>query len=203
VKRLFRQTLTDANCRFYSVYAYFILQMTPSGPPQVIDSLPAPKPLNASKSAIEDFAVVAARHVGFFPGERIDPIVTNLGGQLVYQEMDDWLESESGSIVVRGVRDFTIYLSEFTGPLRDRFTIAHELGHYFLHSEMGKNPIRVARNGSTRVEWEANWFAASFLMPADVFREAAKRSTSSQYLAARFLVSVSAAEVRKKSLGIA
>jgi hypothetical protein len=41
-------------------------------------------------------------------------------------------------------------------PDRDRFTLAHELGHLVLHS----------RRDSAAAEWEANRFASAILMPA-------------------------------------
>ncbi|MGZ0175141.1 MAG: ImmA/IrrE family metallo-endopeptidase, partial [Planctomycetales bacterium] len=107
----------------------------------------------------------------------------------------------SGSIFVHGTEDFDICLPTYTSPLRDRFTIAHELGHYFLHSDQGEIPIVAFRNGSTRIEWEANWFAASLLMPKAEFRQAASRDLSVAALAARFGVSQEAARVRKEALG--
>jgi Zn-dependent peptidase ImmA (M78 family) len=56
------------------------------------------------------------------------------------------------------------------------------------------------RKGSNRVEWEANWFAASLLMPEDVFKTAVNEGLSDMHLVARFNVSMEAAQVRKKVL---
>jgi len=77
--------------------------------------------------------------------------------------IDDFLKS--GSIYVHAKESFDIVLPTFTSPIRDRFTIAHEMGHYYLHSLGGDKKIWADRKGSGQVEWEANWFAASFLMP--------------------------------------
>ena len=69
-------------------------------------------------------------------------------------------------------------------PNRRRFTIAHELGHWYLHQH-GQQSL-FCRHGSVdedakadrpelpEIEAEANWFAASLLMPAEMVR----RSTS-------------------------
>ena len=84
------------------------------------------------------------------------------------------LDFHSGAIYVHGRGDFDIVLPQFTSPLRDRFTIGHELGHYFLHSRQGERPLVAYRQGSGRLEWEANWFAAGLLMPKDEFLRAAK-----------------------------
>jgi Zn-dependent peptidase ImmA (M78 family) len=92
-------------------------------------------------------------------------------------------DDESGSIVARATGDFTVYLSRHTSSKRDRFTIAHELGHLLLHfqaiKKMSPNAImRATRNvdkndpDQERAEWEANWFAAAFLMPAEEFKAA-------------------------------
>ena len=104
---------------------------------------------------------------------------------------------------VKGERDFIIYLSDFTGLVKDRFTIAHELGHYVMHSEMGKTPVAVARHvSSDRVEAEANWFAEGFLMPENIFRKEFKRNENTDSLAAFFMVSPQAIEARAGHLGI-
>ena len=125
-----------------------------------------------------------------------------MGGKICYQDPLDWLETDSGSIEVVAERDFTIFVSNFTSRERDRFTIAHELGHYVLHSKLGKVPIRVPRSGSNRLEWEANWFAAAFLMPAATFRKEWEKNPRVVAMAGRFDVSIKAAEVRKEALGL-
>lgn len=52
---------------------------------------------------------------------------------------------------------------------RDRFTIAHELGHFFLHPQgcplsRMNSPVPAYRDP----EWQANTFASEFLMPHDL-----------------------------------
>lgn len=163
----------------------------------------SPVACNYSKEAIEDLAVEIAGMVDFRPGGSIEDVVRGkLNGSIEDQDTNAWLAEESGSIEVRGFRDFTIFISLFTGYLRDRFTVAHELGHYFLHSRMGKTAIRATRFGTGRVEWEANWFAAAFLMPADVFKHCIDSDFSDDDLAAKFKVSPQAIEVRKKRFGL-
>ncbi|MDA0837815.1 MAG: ImmA/IrrE family metallo-endopeptidase [Planctomycetota bacterium] len=56
--------------------------------------------------------------------------------------------------------------------------------------------------GSTRIEWEANWFAAGLLMPAAVFSEAMaeKGRDNLRALAHRFNVSIVAAEFRRDTV---
>ena len=47
---------------------------------------------------------------------------------------------------------------------RQRFTVAHELGHLFLHSN---EPAPQTAEESSHMEWQANRFASAFLAPAD------------------------------------
>jgi hypothetical protein len=69
-------------------------------------------------------------------------------------------------------------------PPRRRFTIGHELGHWVLHQDRqtslfcrhgtidpsDKDEAAAERPPLDPIEKEANWFAASVLMPADLVR---------------------------------
>ena len=74
----------------------------------------------------------------------------------------------------------------------------------YLHARnIKKNIIEFNRYGTGRLEWEANWFAAAFLMPAKVFIEKCNEFNSDNYeLSLYFNVSESAVKIRKKDLGI-
>lgn len=143
-----------------------------------------------------------------FTDDGEDPLADftyKLGGNIHYEAPDDFKRSEDGSIVVHGPGQFDIYISSFTGPLRDRFTLAHELGHYFLHSNQGKTRIKASRCGGSKAEWEANWFAAALLMPkvpfANTWQSLSHKDSAT--IAALFRVSKQAAEYRIKSLALA
>lgn len=159
------------------------------------DKIPA---ANIWKASIEKYAEEVAEVIDFQPGGDLIAAIDGFGGELHYRPMDEWVD-EDGSIFVHEECDFDILLPSYTSPLRDRFTIAHELGHYFLHSEQGVRPIIAFRRGSTRIEWEANWFAASFLMPREEFDAREADGYDIPDLAAYFSVSERAAEVRRDS----
>ncbi len=111
-----------------------------------------------------------------------------------------------------------IILVNKTKPLtRRNFTIAHELGHYFLHqSEVKKEMIidgdnvldragmlyRRDENLSTKLESESNNFAASFLMPTDLVKEVWKKLKNVEECAQVFNVSVEAMSIRLSRLGL-
>ncbi len=154
-----------------------------------------------TKEAVDGFADRVRKHLQVSPGDDLIPTIDELGGQVRYLDIDSLSERQE-TIIVHGTNDFEIYLLSYTSPIRDRFTIAHELGHYYLHSRLGEIPIVANRHGSSRVEWEANWFAAGFLMPKTIIRREVESIESKTALAGIFGVSEVAVDVRLKSLGI-
>lgn len=156
------------------------------------------EPSNVSKAEIFRFAEDLAKSIGFEPGADIRDVVTKNGGRIHCLGLHD-LPDHDGTIYVHRKEDFDIIIPNFTGPLRDRFTIAHELGHYILHKPHEKS--WAARSGEPdRLEWEANWFAAGFLMPEGLFKEAMDKTTSIPALASQFGVSLAAAGFRHGQL---
>lgn len=168
---------------------------------QMAQTFQEAKPCEWSKRQVQDFASDAAEKLGYKPADDLLSIVKRLGGEV---EVADWESvGSTGSITVHGKGKFTISLSPISGDRRDRFTIAHELGHYILHSQMGAvSPMTVNRAGTGRVEWEANWFAAGFLMPEKEFRQKWEAWKSEARLAVHFDVSEAAVEIRKRCLNI-
>lgn len=63
----------------------------------------------------------------------------------------------------------SVYNNACNGNGRDRFTIAHEIGHFFLHSEVDLALSRIENHSAVPAyrnsEWQANAFASAFLMP--------------------------------------
>lgn len=136
-----------------------------------------------------------------------------MGGSIVYKNPVKEIGRLPESIIVRARNDFTIYLPVMTSLSRDRFTIAHELGHFFIHYPLVEKrypgrPMAATRwvdekdDDLRRTEWEANWFAAAFLMPSDDFSAAYRRNRDPKHLATLFSVSPKAAEIRIDNLGL-
>jgi Zn-dependent peptidase ImmA (M78 family) len=92
---------------------------------------------------------------------------------------------------------------------RKRFTVAHELGHYFLHNERLDEGIVdgidiLYRDGTLdEIEKQANEFAANILMPEIEFRKLWAECTTIQDIATYFYVSESAIITRAKFLKLA
>lgn len=90
---------------------------------------------------------------------------------------------------------------------RRRFTIAHELGHYYLHNTEVKNNngnISFYRQERNPSETEANTFAAELLMPEELVRMQHKKLMVPYLsdLATAFDVSKEAMHIRLKILNL-
>lgn len=131
-------------------------------------------------------------------------------------------ENVAGMIHMDG-QSAAIYIKQSDTPGRKRFTLAHELGHYFLkhfsgtHVDRGQNyaPMVFMRNDDSskaifQPEIAANKFAAELLMPDkmvqrildEVVRECNTEEEIIKKMATRFLVSELAMIHRINNLGI-
>lgn len=139
-------------------------------------------------------------------------IVKKFGGSV--EEKIDFDDLCDGTIQKKGNDSFEIVISPFQNEQRKAFTIAHELGHLFLH--MGfmtdkecwstQNQTIYRRFGTTEQEYQANEFAASFLMPEKLYKNildfySEGNRVNMNQVANYFHVSVSAAVNRGKFLG--
>lgn len=170
-----------------------------------------PSPSYLSKSFVESFAQKIADKLQFHYSDDLFSLINKIGGEISvgYTGYDDF---EGGSIIVDENVKFSILISPFTSIERDRFTIAHELGHLFLHyPQVRSNLTNGKKFRATRyidntnkeqqiAEREANWFAAAFLMPEQAFKESYNISAKQAEL--DFKLSSSAIRIRAKSLGI-
>ena len=173
-----------------------------------LESVSNIKPIFASKEAIESLAESIAIDLNFSPGDDIEDVVIKLGGRITTLCPEKSLKAYSrllqndSSLIIENESNFVISLTAFNGATRDRFIIAHELGHYFIHSAMGEIvPMIASRSGSNRAEREANWFAAAFLMPKEKFIQLSETSSITQ-IAAYFRVSLNAVKARAQRLNI-
>jgi Zn-dependent peptidase ImmA (M78 family) len=98
-------------------------------------------------------------------------IANNEGIKVIEVEFQE--ENISGYI---NFDEMAIYISKSDPINRQTFTIAHELGHWFLHKDkINRDEIPVLyRNGILNddpIEKEANTFAANLLVPTGLLKE--------------------------------
>lgn len=103
-------------------------------------------------------------------------------------------------------KNYTITINDSEQGSRQRFTAAHELGHYFLnHGEKEDKSVTIFRKHETnRDEVEANAFAAELLMPRAIidFLMYKKKILTVAGLADKLGVSHQAMRFRLKNLGL-
>lgn len=97
-----------------------------------------------------------------------------------------------------------IFVNSADTPARQRFTIAHEIGHYYERTSRGLddfNVIDYRSPGNYDIrEFYADEFAASLLMPTRHVRQALEEGLTIPLIAHRFQVSVPAARMRVERL---
>ncbi|MEO7793967.1 MAG: ImmA/IrrE family metallo-endopeptidase [Thermoanaerobaculia bacterium] len=104
------------------------------------------------------------------PAVNVEDIATKLGIAVVRAKLED----NTSAMLIRKGSEALIMLDEGQVRERQRFSIAHELGHFRLHQEpvfVDKSPMHISyRNTASSLaqeprEIEANAFAAELLMP--------------------------------------
>lgn len=111
----------------------------------------------------------------------VERIARELGATVRRLPLDDEL---SGMIYIKGAQ-ILIGVNALHHIHRQRFTVAHEIGHLILHSDRIERrihvdkrlPVRIfhrdvqSTQGVDSIEIEANQFAAALLMPETVIRQ--------------------------------
>lgn len=98
----------------------------------------------------------------------LEKIVGDANIKLIKEELDNEI---SGVLKITDDGKATILVNASHHPNRQRFSIAHELGHYFLHHRPGIHVDKEFRRNSASgeglhsIEIEANRFASELLMP--------------------------------------
>lgn len=147
------------------------------------------------------------RRILEIPYDRIidlDEVLEKLDIQLIIDEKIPY----EGKVVVEendGKIMSSIYLkNNFSNIGRKRFTIAHELGHLFLHQKFEegifKDSVFYRNLKFTTEELEANEFAANLLMPKVHFIEVLESGKTIEEIADIFNVSLQAVINRKRFL---
>lgn len=137
----------------------------------------------------------------------IDAIIAEIGLPLIYEPLDDnisgYIERTDGT--------YKIVVNSNHARTRQRFTAAHELGHYVFHRDLlgeGVGDNRAYRTEGTRLananirplhERQANSFAANVLMPRHRLTNVDGQPTAA--LAQMFEVSQEAMRIRLGRVG--
>lgn len=148
-----------------------------------------------------------------FPYENVLKECTDL--EIFFLTLED--ENVSGATLYKDGK-FSILVNADKHENRQHFTLAHELGHYFLHQDILKqdggfideekqldgSKILYRLDDATRdeIETEANHFAASLIMPRDLVKDAWETTNSIEECARIFKVSTIAINIRLTELNL-
>lgn len=171
------------------------------------------------KMAIQEYAenVVRVFAKGVPVGQNINEFVNVLGGTIQEKNLGIWADGKLGMAPEECDRKFIITVSPMQSQERKNFTIAHEIGHLFLHTNyvdsLMNNNVRLIfpdfyREGDSEKEYQANEFAANILMPRDIYLEKVRENivnnndVNIRNVSGYFGVSVDAAINRGKWLGV-
>ena len=148
------------------------------------------KPAIEARKLLRDCGLEKTRPVN------LATIIKTLGLNATYKEgMNDY--------ALLNPMDKTIYILKDNQPIRDKiFAVAHEIGHWILHSRDKERP-RLNFNSNESLnkvlieeEKEANAFAFELLMPYEETRNMILFGYSINYIASHFGVSLDMAYAR-------
>ncbi|MEO0625256.1 MAG: ImmA/IrrE family metallo-endopeptidase [Pseudomonadota bacterium] len=143
--------------------------------------------------------------------QRLAPVdVIRLAEDLGVRVNETFLDGEiSGELVRNSNGGFEINVNASHAPTRQRFTVAHELGHFLQHRDLigdGLDDDRAYRSTQSgryfntrigpRQETQANQFAASLLMPSHLIERLRNEGLDRREMAARLGVSEHAMAIR-------
>ncbi|MDO4439227.1 MAG: ImmA/IrrE family metallo-endopeptidase [Eubacteriales bacterium] len=146
------------------------------------------------------------------PINDIDDVVNRMNG--IVKENPELDTFSDGRIMKKGTNSFVIEVSPKQSKERRNFTIAHEIGHLFLHMGFMTNDVKWSnqinvtyyRNGNSESEYQSNEFAAALLMPKKeyekiMFENIEDNMVNITKIANYFHVSIDAASNRGRRLG--
>jgi len=111
----------------------------------------------------------------------IDPFAVAASRDITVRAKPDTAEGVSGMLLRHGDVFGILYATNIPSEGFQRFSVSHELGHYFLDGHIDrilpKDGVHTSRAGFVSAdphELEADHFAAGLLMPAGAFRSAVR-----------------------------
>jgi Zn-dependent peptidase ImmA (M78 family) len=152
-------------------------------------------------------------NVAPFPYENI--VADHPDLKIYFTALDD--DDISGATLYKD-SEYSILINTNKPATRQHFTLGHELGHYFLHQDLLHQESAIVDGdayldgptilyrlddvGVKQLETEANNFAASLIMPADLVRRAWEAAADIEECARIFNVSPIAMTIRLMRLGL-
>lgn len=140
-------------------------------------------------------------NLGIGPISNMTLLMERMGIRVIFSN-DDISGIDALTKVVDG-QFYVIINTKGKSSVRIRFSLAHELGHVFLHSRYSESVLKSTERNK-RIESEAQAFASSFLMPEEgiLMDMVATNLEFLKSLKAHWLVSIQAIAMRGKQIGL-
>lgn len=146
----------------------------------------------ARKAKAESEARALLRSAGVTaPPVPVEQIARDLKVEIAFRP----LEGDISGILRREPDRVVVGVNSLESPARQRFTIAHELGHLRLHpgyevivDKLVRINLRITPGGPSATideEREANYFAAELLMPEQLVKKSARSLVGQQSIMSR------------------
>ena len=148
--------------------------------------------MNSQNKYIEQIAQEALKKTGGSLPVNVEEVARGYGLEVVefafHEKISGLLKKEQGIIGVNKTHH----------PVRRRFTIAHELGHFLLGHGMETMDEIIDESFDRPMpqEREANLFASCLLMPNDLMKKESKKGIDLEKLSSTFGVSKQAITIR-------
>lgn len=155
---------------------------------------------SVTRDEIEHIAVECRKYwgLGLGPISHVTKLMENNGVVVIKMPLNVKAEDAFSQWQLEKSIPVAVMVAEKPSACRDRFSLAHELGHLILHRS-----VSVDEENIDIIEEQANQFASSFLLPAQSYlREFRYPSLDSlKILKHRWKVSIKAQVYRCKELG--
>ena len=151
------------------------------------------QPAKLSHAEIIEIAETCRKSWGYEPHADLQKIVIARGG--IIRTTDNWDDPyddvKQGSIYILPTKKFVIWLSPRASATANRFTIAHELGHFELHyrrsaADLTEKVMMAARYNLGEADHQADIFAINFLIDRAVLRDLREKQKSLAQMADYF-----------------
>jgi Zn-dependent peptidase ImmA (M78 family) len=158
-----------------------------------------------TKEYIEEVSEIIHKEFKIENQIQIDPVtIAEKFGFTVFKSTFD--SDNISGMVINSNEEKSIYINENDSINRQRFTVAHELGHIILHHEANEKSYKEVdfrtNSGFDVRESQANSLAAALLMPRKKANEIWSKLKDVDDFADAFKVSKQAASIRLDNLGL-
>jgi len=164
-------------------------------PPRQLSTKVSPRSKRSIQQEAQNLRDALGIKIPHLPIVRIYEVLQHLDDlELAIEE--DWHLPEEEAVTYPDLKTIrireSVYDAACAGDARSRFTLAHELGHYFMHRDQNAS---FSRSGNHKIyfdcEWQADRFASELLIDRRLFTS----DWSVEEIMQEFEVSQKAAEI--------